>query len=83
MYEELWEKEGQDRLEAIDELPIFATIDICVQMLRTKKKCSCCPLAILYRDSEDRERLLCVEVATRRRVENALMFGGHFVKKGE
>ena len=79
MYEELWEKEGKERLEAIDELPIFATIEICAHI----KKCSRCPLAILYRDGDERERLLCVEVATRRRVENALRYGGRFTKKGE
>ncbi len=38
MYEELWEKDGKERLEAIDELPIFATVDICVRMLRENKK---------------------------------------------
>ena len=79
MYEELWQKEGEERLRAIDELSIFATGEICINT----KKCLRCPLAILYRDIEDRERLLCVDVATRRRVENALKYGGRFVKKGE
>ena len=79
VYEDLWEKDGEERLAAIDELSIIATSDIC----HRTKKCLRCPLAILYQDSEDRERLLCVDVATRRRVENALKYGGRFVKKGE
>ncbi len=79
MYEELWEKDGEERLEAIDELPIFAVGEIC----RRYKKCARCPLAIVYRTRQDHERLLCVDVATRRRAENALKEGGRFLKKGE
>lgn len=37
----------------------------------------------LYEDRNGIERLMCVDVATRRRVENALREGGRFVKKGE
>ena len=79
MYEELWEKEGVERLAAIDELSIVELSEIC----HRTKKCLRCPLAILYQDNADRERLLCVDVATRRRVENALKYGGRFVRKGE
>ena len=80
MYEELWQKDGFERLAVIDNLSIIEMDEI---HHHYKKKCSRCPLAILYHDNDDRERLLCTDIATRRRVENALRFGGHFVKKGE
>lgn len=79
MYEELWEKQGMERLEAIDELSIFAAGEIC----RQYKKCAKCPLAVVYRTRQDHERLLCTDVALRRRVVNALIEGGRFLKKGE
>ena len=79
MYEYLWDLDGKKRLEAIDELSIFACGEIC----RHYKKCGRCPLAVVYRTRQDYERLLCVDVATRRRVENALIDGGRFLKKGE
>ena len=79
MYEYLFEKDGKERLEAIDDLSIFAAGEIC----RWYKKCARCPLALVYRTKQDHERLLCVDVATRQRVENALEEGGRFLKKGE
>ena len=79
MYEELFEKDGKERLEVIDELSIFAAGEIC----RWYKKCAQCPLAIVYHTKQDYEPLLCVDVATRRRVENALAEGGRFLKRGE
>ena len=79
MYEELWTKDGFDRLKAIDGMKLVDQFNVC----STHKRCLRCPFAILYRDSKDIERLLCVDVATRRRVENALTYGGRFVKKGE
>ena len=79
MYEELWQKDGFERLSAIDELPLMATGEIC----RRYKKCGRCPLGVRYTDIEEHERVLCVDIATRRRVENALRYGGQFVKEGD
>ena len=79
MHEELWSKDGWARLEAIDNMKFVDYVSVC----SSYKKCLRCPFAILYRDSLNIERLLCVDVATRRRVEFALREGGRFVKKGE
>ena len=79
MLEDLWKLDGEERLKAIDELTIMEIEDI----HDAHRKCLRCPLALLYEDRNGIERLMCVDVATRRRVENALREGGRFVKKGE
>ena len=79
MFDHLWNMDGQERLAAIDGMKLSEYDGIC----RSSRKCSECPLAILYRDGNGFSRLLCVDVATRSRVLNALKYGGRFLKKGE
>ena len=79
MYENLWNKDGFSRLEEIDKMTLKDYDDVCTFY----RKCSCCPFAILYRDAIGYERILCVDVAARKRVVNCLEEGGRFLKKGE
>ena len=79
MHENLWNKQGEERLKEIDRMTFKEYDDVCTFY----KKCSACPFAILYRDFNGYERILCVDVATRTRVNNALSEGGRFLRKGE
>lgn len=79
MYDELWKKDGFERLAEIDKLKLNEFDEICTFY----KKCSSCPLVIEYRDRDGYARLLCVDVATRKRVRDALNYGGKFLQKGK
>lgn len=79
MLDTLWSLEGRERLEAIDNMKLSEYDSIC----KLSRRCSECPLAILYHDLNGFSRLMCVDVATRSRVLNALKYGGRFLKKGE
>ena len=79
MTEKLWVLEGKERLDAIDNMKLSEYDEIC----RSSRHCSECPLAILYHDLNGFARLLCVDVATKTRIHNALKYGGRFLKKGE
>ena len=79
MYENLWNKQGSERLEEINKMTLKDYEDVCTFYDR----CSQCPFAIVYCDALGFERLLCVDVATTSRVQNALKEGGRFLKKGE
>ncbi len=77
MYEQLWNTYGFDRLIEIDRLKIEDPDFIC----GFYRKCGECPLAIRYRDKNGIERLICADVASRKRVEDILRTGGKFVTK--
>ncbi len=83
MYDKLWEKQGIDRLKIIDALSVREIDEICRLNKKIGNSCGECPLALFYRDVNNYKRLLCVDVATRRRVENAFKEGGRFLEKGE
>lgn len=78
MYEDLWKKQGFDRLTAIDNLNHRDLDFIC----SFYQKCGHCPLGLSYRDALDVECVMCVDVATRKHVENALKEGGKFIIRG-
>lgn len=79
MYDYLFKKQGFERLIEIDNLNRFDHDFIC----SFYRSCGRCPLGVLHRDTLDIERVLCVDVSSRRTIEAALKQGGHFINKGE
>ena len=80
MYEHLWELDGEQRLKAIEDLPLFATDDI---HRIARKNCLRCPLAILYVGEDGLNHTCCVDVSSYVKVKKLLSSGGKFIKKGE
>ena len=79
MYEELWKKDGLERLAEIDKLKKSEFNEIC----SFHKSCMECPLAIEYDDKHGYSRLLCVDVSVRKSVLDTLCTGGKFLQKGK
>ena len=79
MYENLWSKDGYERLLEIDRLS-FADYDA---IHRVYRQCFRCPLAIRYTDVLGIQRILCVDIASVRKTLDVLRDGGKFVKRGE
>ena len=80
MYDFLWELDGQERLNAIEDLPLFATDDI---HRIARKNCLRCPLAIRYLANDGRYHTCCTDVASYSKIDKLLSSGGEFIKKGE
>ena len=79
MLEHLFALQGMERYKAILETSLKEIDQNCKQV----KKCGVCPLAIEYVDVNEIPRLLCVDIATDRRIRNCLAEGGKFVTKGK
>ena len=80
MYGELWEKEGEERLYAIERLKPFATDDI---HRMARKNCLRCPIAIRWHGTDGRYHTSCTDVIGDKRSRELLRNGGRFLKKGE
>ena len=80
IYEELWEKEGEQRLEAISMLKPFVTDYI---HRAARKSCLRCPLAIRWLGEDNRYHTSCTDVIGEKRALKLLSGGGRFLKKGE
>lgn len=79
MFKELCSAIGDDRFRMISELKFRDIEWIC----RRVKNCKLCPLALHYTDKNNVERVCCVDVASRRLVEEVLREGGHFIELKE
>ena len=80
MYEHLWELDGEERLKAIDDLPLFATDDI---HRYARKNCLRCPIAIHFIGNDGRYHTCCADVTSHARIKKILANGGKFIKLGE
>ena len=80
MYENIWELDGADRLDAIEDLPPFTTDSF---HYSSKKNCLRCPIAIRYKGSDGYYHTACTDVISHKKALNLLNTGGRFLKKGE
>lgn len=79
MYENLWTREGTERLEEINRMRLTELDDVC----SFHSRCYRCPMALVCPTPDGGERILCADVASNKRIVKELRAGAHFITQAE